>query len=54
VERGLPGPNATYVTRDAGLAFLQLLAPTFRGSRHYATTVFEMDKDEALTIAPPA
>jgi uncharacterized protein YjbI with pentapeptide repeats len=54
VERGLPGPNDTYVTRDAGLAFLQLLAPTFRGSRHYATTVFEMDEDEALTIAPPA
>jgi uncharacterized protein YjbI with pentapeptide repeats len=52
VESGLPGPANTLVTRDAGRAFLELLAPSFRGSIHYATTVFEMDEVDAMTPPP--
>lgn len=52
VERGLPGPANTLVTRDAGRPFLELLAPTFHGSVHYATRVFEMDEVDAM--APPS
>jgi hypothetical protein len=51
VENGVPGPGNTYVKRDAGIEFLELLAPNFRGSRFFATKVFEMDEDEALTLA---
>jgi uncharacterized protein YjbI with pentapeptide repeats len=52
VERGLPGPGNTMVTRDAGRAFLELLAPNYRGSVHYATRVFEMDEIDAMTPPP--
>ena len=37
---GVPGPRGTYVKREAGLEFLQLLAENFRGSREWATRVF--------------
>lgn len=46
----LPGPQGTWVTREAGRAFLELLAPNFRGSRYFATQVFEMDEDAAMTL----
>jgi hypothetical protein len=52
LEHGVPGPRGTYVKRDAGLAFLELLAPNFRGSTYYATKVFEMEETAAMT--PPA
>jgi hypothetical protein len=51
LELGVPGPGKTYVKRDAGLAFLTLLAPNFRGSTYYATKVFEMEEPDAMT--PP-
>lgn len=52
LEHGVPGPGKTYVKRDAGLVFLELLAPNFRGSRYYATKVFEMDEPDAMTPPP--
>jgi hypothetical protein len=52
LEHGVPGPRSTYVKRDAGLAFLELLAPNFRGSTYYATKVFEMDETDAMTPPP--
>ena len=52
VASGVPGPGNTYVKRDAGIEFLKLLAPNFRGSRFFATKVFEMDEADAMTIAP--
>jgi hypothetical protein len=52
LQRGVPGPGNTYVTRDAGVAFLELLAPNFRGSAYYATKVFEMEETDAMTPPP--
>jgi hypothetical protein len=52
LEHGVPGPGNTYVKRDAGLAFLELLAPNFRGITYSATKVFEMDETEAMTPPP--
>jgi hypothetical protein len=52
LEHGVPGPRSTYVKRDAGLAFLELLAPNFRGSAYYATKVFEMEETAAMTPPP--
>jgi hypothetical protein len=52
VENGVPGPGGRYVKRDAGLTFLQLLAPNFRGSRFWASKVFEMDEADAMTPPP--
>jgi hypothetical protein len=45
------GP-AAWVTRVDGLRFLQQLHVEFRGSRYYATKVFEMDEDAAMTTPP--
>ena len=52
VAGGVPGPKGTYVKLDAGIAFLRLLAPNFRGSRFWATQVVEMDEEEAMTAFP--
>ena len=52
VAGGLPGPGGTYVQRDAGMEFLRLLPVNFRGSHFFATKVFEMDEDEAMTSFP--
>jgi hypothetical protein len=48
--RGVPGARGAIVTRDRGLEFLGLLAENFRGSYEWATKVFEMDADAALTL----
>lgn len=50
--QGVPGPGGTYIKMDAGMEFLRLLAENFRGSRLWATTVFEMEEDKALEISP--
>jgi hypothetical protein len=52
IRNGLPGPNGTMVRRNAGLRFLELLAPNFRGSEFFATRVFEMDEPAAMVIVP--
>ncbi len=44
----LPGPGNTWVTRDAGRAFLDLLPVNFRGTHLFATQVFVMDLDAAM------
>jgi hypothetical protein len=48
VEKGIPGPKFSVVKRDQGSVFLELLSEAFRGSRLWATTVFEMPESEAL------
>lgn len=46
----VPGPNGTWVTREAGHAFLELLASNLRGGHLYATQVVEMDEAAALRL----
>ncbi len=47
----LPGPANTWVTRDAGREFLELLPQNFRGTHLYATRVFEMEEGVALNLS---
>jgi len=49
----VPGGRNTWLTRDDGLAFLEELPPNLRGSRIFATKVFEMDETAALTLPRP-
>jgi hypothetical protein len=51
---GVPGAMGRTVTRDAGIEYLRLLRENFRGSRLFATDVFEMAEQEAMTgFSPP-
>jgi hypothetical protein len=34
------------------MEFLELLAPNFRGTRFFATNVFEMDEADAMAFPP--
>jgi hypothetical protein len=47
-RHGIPGPGDGMLTLSDGLEFLTYLHEAFRGSRLWATPVFEMKLDQAL------
>ncbi len=46
----VPGPDGTWLTRDDGRRFLELLAANLRGSHLVATKILEMDIEEAMAL----
>lgn len=48
IENGIPGPDDCMLKLTDGLSFLTYLHEAFRGSRLWATAVFEMESSEAL------
>jgi hypothetical protein len=48
IKHGIPGPGDEMLEPSDGRRFLTYLREAFRGSRLWATPVFEMDLDEAL------
>lgn len=47
-KQGTLGAQGKALHLDAGLLFLEKLAPNYRGSQLWATPVMEMDEQEAL------
>ena len=48
IKHGIPGPGDRMIKITDGLDFLVYLHEAFRGSRLWATQIFEMESDKAL------